>query len=57
MYDQPMLARARQREDQRDAEQYRLARALLAQRRARRQEQRARHALARDGRAARLVAA
>ncbi len=56
MYDQPRLARARQREDQHDAEQYRLARALLAQRRARRQEQRALHALARAGRVARLVA-
>lgn len=57
MHDQQMLARARQRQDQHDAEQYRLARALLAQRRARRQEQRARHALARAGRLARLVAA
>lgn len=56
MYDQAVLARARQREDQRDAERYRLARALLAQRRAQRQERLAEKALLRAGRAARLVA-
>ncbi len=57
MHDQLMLAHARQREDQRHAEQYRLARALLAHRRVRRQERRARHAMAQGGRVARLVAA
>lgn len=56
MYDQAVLARARVREDQQDAERYRLARALLAQRRARRQEHLAERALLRAGRAARLVA-
>ena len=56
MYDQAVLARARQREDRLDAERYRLARALLAQRRAQRQERRAEQALLRAGRAARLVA-
>jgi hypothetical protein len=56
MYDQAVLARARVREDQQDAERYRLARALLAQRRAQRQERLAERALLRAGRAARLVA-
>ncbi len=50
------LALARQREDQRSAEQHRLVQALLTQRRARRLERRADQALARAGRAARLVA-
>jgi hypothetical protein len=57
MYDQTVLARARQREDQQDAERYRLARALLAQRRVERLERSAQRALHRAGRAARLVAA
>ena len=56
MYDQHMLASARQRADQRSAEQHRLVQALLGQRRAQRQERRADQALARAGRAARLVA-
>jgi hypothetical protein len=56
MYDQQMLAPSRMREDQRSAEQHRLVQALLAQRRVQRQERRAHQALARAGRAARLVA-
>lgn len=50
------LALARQRDDQRSAEQHRLVQALLAQRRVRRLARRADVALVRAGGAARLVA-
>lgn len=56
MHDQQVLASSRQREDQRTAEQHRLVQAVLAQRRALRQQRRADQALARAGRAARRVA-